>query len=106
MILFTKGKTTANFELSNHEDGINRTYLDTKLLKIEGHMSPIEKDYSEVKLHSNKKQSVEILIDRAVKSTIQTLHDRGLFDKNYKAVEVQKDCPLIRRRKPTLTKIS
>ena len=50
------------------------------MLKLNGHLSKIEKDFNEFKLHYNK-QSVEyILIQRAVKTTIQTLCDKGLFD--------------------------
>ena len=67
---------TTNFEAVNDVDVINKAYLDNKLKKIDGRIAYIEKDYNEF-----KKQSVEdILIQRAVKTTIQILYDKGLFD--------------------------
>ena len=75
-------KLTTNFQPVDGSDVINKTYLDEKLLKINGHLSLLENDYNEFKLEHNK-QSVEgILIERAVKTTIQILYDKGLFD-NY-----------------------
>ena len=52
------------------------------MLKINGHLSNLEKDYNEFKLQYNKQSVEDILIQRAVKTTIQTLYDKGLFD-NY-----------------------
>ena len=72
-------KITTNFQAINDEDVINKAYLDEKSLKIDGHISYIEKDYNEFQLQYNK-QSVEILTQRAVKTTIQILYDkRGLI---------------------------
>ena len=51
-------------------------------MKIDGHLSKLEKDYNEFKLQYNKQNVEAILIQRAVKTMIQTLHDKGLFD-NY-----------------------
>ena len=69
-------KRTTNFEPIDNLDVINKGYLDEELKKINGHIAYIEKDYNEF-----KKQSVEeILIQRAVKTTIQILYDKGLFD--------------------------
>ena len=73
-------KITTNFEAVNHDDVINKTYLDKKLKKIDGHISYIEKENNEFKLQYNKQRMEEILIQRAVKTTIQTLYDKGLFD--------------------------
>ena len=75
-------KLTTNFELVDNEDVINKAYLDEKLLKIDGHLSKLEKDFNEFKLQYNKQSVEEILIRRAVKTTIQILYDKGLFD-NY-----------------------
>ena len=75
-------KKTTNFEPVNNEDVINKAYLDEKLLKINGHLSELEKDYNEFKLQYNKQTVEDILIQRAVKTTIQILYDKGLFD-NY-----------------------
>ena len=75
-------KVTTIFEAVDDEDVINKVYLDEKLLKTNGHLSNLEKDYNKFKLQYNK-QSVEgILIQRAVKTTIQILYDKGAFD-NY-----------------------
>ena len=58
MILIKKMEITTNFEPSDDSDVINKSYLDEKLLKINGHLSLLEKDYNEFKLQYNK-QSVE-----------------------------------------------
>ena len=73
---------TTNFEPNDNEDVINKGYLDSKLFKINGHISKLEKDFNEFKLQYNKQSVEEILIQRAVKTTIQILYDKGLFD-NY-----------------------
>ena len=52
------------------------------LKKIEDHISYIENHRNEFKLQYNKQSVEEILIQRVVKTTIQTLYDEGLFD-NY-----------------------
>ena len=75
-------KITTNFEAVNNEDVINKSFLDEKLLKINGHLSKLEKDFNEFKKQYNKQSVEEILIQRAVKTTIQILYDKGLFD-NY-----------------------
>ena len=43
-------KITTNFEPVDDSDVINKGYLDSKLLKIEGQLSKLEKDYNEFKL--------------------------------------------------------
>ena len=61
------------------------------MLKINSHLSLLEKGYNEFKLEHNK-QSVEgILIERAVKTTIQILYDKGLFDNYGNADQVLED---------------
>ena len=75
-------KITTNFEPNDNEDVINKGYLDSKLLKKDDHLSKLEKDYNEFKLQYNKQNVEDILIQRAVKTTIQILYDKGLFD-NY-----------------------
>ena len=64
-------KITTNFEPTDNSDVINKGYLDEKLLKINGHLSKLEKDYNEFKLQYNKQTVEDILIQRAVKTTIQ-----------------------------------
>ena len=75
-------KITTNFEAVDDEDVINKAYLDSKLLKKDGHLSKLEKDHNKFKLQYNKQNVEDILTQRAVKTTIQILYDRGLFD-NY-----------------------
>ena len=79
---------TTNFEPIDNSDVINKGYLDEKLLKIDGHLSKLEKDYNEFKLQYNKQNVEDILIQRAVKTTIQILYDKGLFDKFQNADKV------------------
>ena len=67
-------KITTNFEPTDDPVVINKAYLDEKLLKINGHLSLLEKDYNEFKLQYNKQSVEDILIQRAVKTTIQILY--------------------------------
>ena len=79
---------TTNFEPTDNLDVINKAYLDIKLKKIDGHISFIEKDYNEFKKQYNKQSAEEILVQRAVKTTIQILFDKGLFENFQNADEV------------------
>ena len=71
---------STNFEPSYDEDVLNKAYLDEKMSKIKGQISYIEKDYNEFKLHNDKQFVEENLIERAVKTTIQILYNKGFFD--------------------------
>ena len=42
-------KLTTNFEPVDNKDVINKAYLDEKLIKIDGHLSKLEKDFNEFK---------------------------------------------------------
>ena len=95
-------KMKTNFEAIDNEDVINKGYLDSKLLKITGHLSKLEKDYSEFKKQYNKQSVEEILIQRAIKTTIQILYDKGLFDSFQNAEEVLKDFLFVTRRRGDL----
>ena len=75
-------KITTNFQPVTDEDVINKVYIDEKLSEIRGQISYFEKDSNEFKLQYNKQSVEDILIQRAVKTTIQILYDKGLFD-NY-----------------------
>ena len=90
-------KVSTNFEPIDNTDVINKGYLDSKLLKKDGQLSKLEKHYNEFKLQYNK-QSVEILFQRAVKTTIQILYDKGLFDKFQNADKVLEDFSFTTRR--------
>ena len=96
-------KLTTNFEPNDNEDVINKGYLDSNLLKIDGHLSKLEKDFNEFKLQYNKRNVEDILIQRAVKTTIQILYDKGLFDKFQNADKVLEDFLFTTRRRPDLS---
>ena len=72
-------------------------------MKIDGHVSKLEKDYNEFKLQYNKQNVEEILIQRAVKTTIQILYDKGLFDKFQNADKVLEDFLFVTRRRGGLS---
>ena len=78
-------KKTTIFSATNDKNVINKKYLETKLSKIEGQTSYKEKNYNEDNLHNKE----ELLIERAVGSTIQILYDKGLFDNNNNGNEDQ-----------------
>ena len=99
-------KLTTSFEAIDDSDVINKAYLDDKLKKIDGHIAYIEKDYNEFKKQYYKQSVEEILIQRAVKTTIQILYDKGLFDKFQNAQEVLKDFLFTTRRRPDLEKVN
>ena len=42
-------KITTNFEAVGDKDVINKGYLHSKIMKIDGHLSKLEKDYNEFK---------------------------------------------------------
>ena len=96
-------KITTTFEAINDEDVINKGFLDEKLLKIDGHLSKLEKDFNEFKLQYNKQSVEEILIQRAVKTTIQILYDKGLFDNFQNADKVLEDFLFTTRRRRDLS---
>ena len=96
-------KITTNFEPIENSDVLNKRYIDEKLLKINGHLSKLEKDYNEFKKQYNKQSVEEILVQRAVKTTIQILYDKGLFDNYANADKVLEDFSIITRRRDNLS---
>ena len=104
---YKKGeKITTNFEATDDSDVINKSFLDEKLLKINGHLSKLEKDYNEFKKQYNKQSVEEILIQRAVKTTIQILYDKGLFDNYANADKVLEDFLFTTRRRGDLEEVN
>ena len=89
-------RITTNFQPVNDEDLIIKAYLDEKLFKIDGHTSLLERNYNEFKILSYKQSVEEVLIQRVVKTTIQILYDKGLFDNSPNADEVLKDFCLLK----------
>ena len=63
----------------------------------------MEKDFNEFKLQYNKQPIEEILIQRAVKTTIQILYDKGLFANYANADKVSEDFLFTTRRRPNLS---
>ena len=96
-------KLTTNCEPTDNSDVINKGYLDSKLLKTDGDLSKLEKDYNEFILQYNKQNVEDILIQRAVKTTIQILYDKGLFDKFQNADKVLEDFLFTTRRRSDLS---
>ena len=84
-------KLTKIFEAVNDEVVINKGFLDTNLSKLEGQISYIGKNYNEFKLHNKE----DLLIERAAKTTIQILYDKGLFDNFDNADQVLRDYLLV-----------
>ena len=78
-------KLTTNFEAVNDEDVINKAYLDENLLRTDGHLSFLEKDYNKFKLHNK-----DDLFERAVRTTMQIFYDKGLFDNYDNADQLKK----------------
>ena len=96
-------KMTTNFDAVDNTDVINKGYLDEKLLKINGQLSKLEKDFNEFKLQYNKQSVEDILVQRAVKTTIQILYDKGLFDNFQNADKVLEDFLFTTRRRGDLS---
>ena len=96
-------KITTNFEAVDDEDVINKGYLVSKLLKIDGHLSKLEKDYNDFKLQYNKQNVQDNLFQRAVKTTIQILYCKGFFDNYANADKVLEDFFFTTRRRDNLS---
>ena len=72
-------------------------------MNIDGHLSKLEKDYNEFKLQYNKQNVEEILVQRAVKITVQILYDKGLFDNYANADKVLEDFLFVTRGRVDLS---
>ena len=69
-------------------------------------MSFLGKDYNEFKLQYNKQSMEDILIQRAVKTTVQILSDKSLFDNYANADKVLEDFLFTTRRRGDLEEIT
>ena len=76
------------------------------LKKIDDLISYNENDYNEFKLQYNKQSVEEIFIQRAVKTTIQILYDRGLFDNVANAENVLEHFLFVTRRRVDLENVN
>ena len=99
-------KRKTNFKAVNDEDVISKTFLDEKLEKIDGHISYIEKDYNEFKIQYNKQSVEHTLVQRAVKTTIQMLYDKGSFNKYANADKVLEVFFFTTRRRDDLEEVN
>ena len=93
-------KITTNFEAVDDEDVINKGYLDSN---FDGHLSKLEKDYNGLKLQYHKQAIEDNLIQRAVKTTIQILYEKGSFDNFQNAETVLQDFIYVTRRRGDLS---
>ena len=96
-------KLTTNFEAVDNEDVINKGYLVPKIMKVDDHLSKLEKGYNEFKLQNNKQPVEDVLIQRAVKTTMQRLYVKVLIDNYAKAYKVLEDFLLTTRRRGDLS---
>ena len=96
-------KITTNFQAVDDKDVINKAYLDSKLLEKDGQLSELEKAYNEFKLQNNEQSVEDILIQRAVETTIQILDDKGSFDNYANADRVLEDFFFTTRRRGDLS---
>ena len=96
-------KLTTKIEPNDDSDRINKSYLDDKLLKPNGHSTKLEKDYDKDILQYNKQSVEDILIQRAVKTAIEVLYDNGSFDNYANADKVLEEFLLTTRRRADLS---
>ena len=99
-------KLTTNFEATDNSDVINKAYLDEKINKKDGHTSYTEKACNEFKLQYNKQSVEHILIQKAVKTTIQVLYDNGLFDDYATADKILEGFLFTTRRRGDLEEVN
>ena len=97
---------TTNFELPYDEDVINEAYLDKKIQKRGSFIDFRKKQ--EFKARNNKQSVEEVLTQRVVKTTMQILYDKGLFDNcnHGNAYEVLEDFMFDERRTPDLEEVN
>ena len=95
-------KITTFCQFSSDEDVMNKAYLDEKLSNIEDHLSFLEKNYIEFKLKNDEQSVEEVPILRVLKTTMQMLHDNGLFGGFSNEKDVFVDFLFVEKRRPDL----
>ena len=95
-------KIISSFEPNDDSDVINKCFFNKKLGKVNCHLSILEIDYNELKLITNKQSNEEVFVQRAVKTTIQTVYDKGSFDSFPNANKVLKKYLFVTRRRADL----
>ena len=73
---------------------------------MDGDSSFLEKHYNDYKKHYNKHYVQEILFQRAVKTTIQIIYDKGFFDSLPNADKKLKVFSFVTRRIPDLEELN
>ena len=73
---------------------------------MNGHLSKLEEDLNEFKTKYNKQSVEEVLVQRAVKTTIQKIYDEGLIDNYASADKVLEEFLFTTRRKPELEEVN
>ena len=99
-------KVTTKFQPTDDSNVINKGYLAKKLLKINSHLSKIEKGYNEFNLQYNKQSVEEVLVQRGVKTTTKILYDKGFFDNYANADKVLENFLFTTRRGVDLEKVN
>ena len=72
-------------------------------MKKDGYISYFENDYKQFNVQYNKQPVEDNLFQRAVKTTIQILYDKGLFDTYANADKVLEHFLFITRRREDLS---
>ena len=75
-------------------------------MKKERQISYMEKSYNELKVQNNKQSIEGILIERAVKTTIQVLYDKGFFNILIIDTKCSKNTHIFKRRRSDLEEIN
>ena len=70
-------KTTTNFQPTDNTDVIDKTHMDKNLSKTQVQISHFGTDYNDFKLEDNKQSIESVLIQRAMKTTVQILYYKG-----------------------------
>ena len=103
-MILKKGRKTNNKVWTNWWLWCNKQRLSRRNFSWKkGRLSKLEKDYNELKLQYNKQSVEEVLIQRAVETTVQRIFDKGLFDKYAKADKVLADFLFTTRRRGDLS---
>ena len=95
---FKEDEKITKFEPVDNENLKNKAYLDEKLLKIQGQILSLETNHKEFKLEYNKQSVEEVFVQKAVRTTVQILYQKDLFDNFQNADEVLKYFLFVTRR--------
>ena len=104
---YKKGeKITTKFKAVDDEGVKNKSFLAEKLIERNAHLSLLENDYKEFKIPYNNQSVEKVLIQRAVKTTLQIVYDEGLFDNYANADKVLEDFLFVTGRRGDLENVN